>query len=200
LVGADREATAAALEANKLAQEALNNDRRQYALAIKAQWDAAMPAVVIKFAGTSMNQYFGQDASSMGIEPVHASEFRQMLIDTKASFEVTNYGPRPALLRVHARNEWNDENQNQRGPGAALSPPQLSPQELEKDSPFVLEPDPTGHAPKTVTATVVSPGEKVLNHMMGREYALLRFEWESYSAEGTFDWTSYALKLGSDCH
>jgi hypothetical protein len=147
-----------------------------------------------------MMEYFGQGASSMGIGSVRASQFRQKLIETKARFEVTNCGPGPALLRVRARNEWCDENKDQHGPGAALSPPQLSPRDLEDNSPFSRT-RPNRPRPKGVTATVISSGDKVLSHMMGQEYALLTFSWAGYnSAQGTFDWTGHALKLGSAPH
>jgi hypothetical protein len=44
-------AITASQDANNVAQQALDSDRRQYALAVKNQQDATMPAVVIQFKG-----------------------------------------------------------------------------------------------------------------------------------------------------
>jgi hypothetical protein len=112
LVGVDRRATeeakdanelsrnaiTATQEANKIAQQALEGDRRQYVLAVRNRQDAAVPAVVIRFAGTAVHQVDPTSEMTFNVEDLPREEFDTFPLVIDSNFSVTNHGPGPALV------------------------------------------------------------------------------------------------------
>jgi hypothetical protein len=169
-----QEAITASQEANKLAQEALNNDRRQYALAVKNQQDAAMPAVIIRFTGRSLSQREGS-----GIGNISVAEFRKSGLSLNSSFDVVNHGPGPALVWAEVATDFDAIVMS--NPFPAGEPAVISAVERQNT--------------QTITVSFFPDGSTVLDEMTGREYARVTLRWAAYSQRDVIDSASYRLRL-----
>lgn len=184
LVGIDREATKASRESNRLAQEALDNDRRQYALAVRNQQDAAMPAVVIRFTGLSMNMRGSTPQESFGIGTPSRDAFNRMPLAINGSFRVNNHGPGPALLGVEVVSIFDSH--------ITESPSELY--DLARE-PMVLKPDATD---VTIGVSVWTDGHIVFDRIIGNEYAWVTFRWSAYAQPDTHDVARFSLRLADE--
>jgi hypothetical protein len=173
-------------KANSLALEALNNDRRQYDLAVKNRQDAAMPAVVIRFIGTTIKRaapaptpdgvWLVQERGSIGSVP--PSLFDDMNVFIDSNFVVTNHGPGPALLWAEIHNRFRKILHLN---GVLASQPILIPPLTNSADEIVL------------VARIMTEGVKVFP-MIRTTYATVGFRWSAYSSGDTSDSAEFALK------
>ena len=198
LVGVDRQATKEAQEANKLAQQAiassqdantlarqaLDNDRRQYLLAVRNQQDAAVPSVVVEFAGSQIHGYEEASGTTAPVGQMSREDFDQLTVALDNNFDVTNQAPGPwswvpALVWIEVESGF--------------------PIRVSVSNDVFTPPGPVliGPGMRTFGLRLITTGYEAYETIGGTEYAQVKFWWAAYSQRDVYDEAHFALKAGT---